>query len=281
MKKSLSIAMILLMITGLSLYAGGAKESGASYNGDYAFGGSTTVEPVVLAAMEEFRELYPEVRISYDSQGSSVGVKGVISGTYSLGGSSRELSDSEKAEGAVAVRIALDGVAVIVNKATVSIDSITTAQIAAIFAGEITNWNQVGGPDAPIVIFNRDEASGTRDCFNSTVVKPAGKKFTNTAAIVTSNGDMVAKVAGTPYAIGYCGFGYITKDPGTKPLVVNGIPPVVANVLNNTYPVSRYLNMVHDGPLAEGTLEKAFIDYLLSPDGQAIVKEEGFIPLGK
>jgi phosphate transport system substrate-binding protein len=277
-RKTMCVIPVMIVIA-LSLFAAGRGEKGRDFAGDYAFGGSTTVEPVVLAAIEEFREIYPGARISYDSQGSSVGIKGVLAGTYSLGGSSRDLKDSEKAEGALATTIALDGVAVIVNKATVPVDNLTLEQIAGIFSGEIVNWNQLGGPSAAIVVFNRDEASGTRDCFNEIVIKPSGKKFTASAAIVTSNGDMVAKVGSVPYSIGYCGFGYIGKDQGTKAVNVGSVAPVVTNVLNKTYAIMRTLNIVHKGPVAEGSLERAFIDFLLSANGQAIVKEEGFIPL--
>lgn len=271
--------VILLFCTGLFVFAAGSQENKAGFSGDYAFGGSTTVEPIVLAAIEEFTEVYPDVRISYDSQGSSVGVKGVLSGIYSLGGASRELKSSETESGAKSIAIALDGVAVIVNKESVNLDNLTLEDTAKIFAGEITNWKEVGGADSMIVVFNRDEASGTRDCFNGSVIKKMKKKFTNAAAIVTSNGDMVSKVGSTPNAIGYCGFGYISKNPGTKAISVNTVLPEMPNVLNKTYPVSRQLNIVYKGTLAEGSLEKAFVDYLLSKDGQIIVKEEKFIPL--
>ena len=277
-RKTMCVIPAMIAIA-LSLFAAGGGEKGRDFVGDYAFGGSTTVEPVILAAIEEFREIYPGARISYDSQGSSVGIKGVIAGTYSLGGSSRDLKDSEKTEGVLATMIALDGVAVIVNKASVPVDNLTLEQIAGIFAGEIVNWNQVGGPNAAIVVFNRDEASGTRDCFNEIVIKPAGKKFSPSAAVVTSNGDMVSKVGGIPYSIGYCGFGYIGKDQRTKAVNVNSVAPIVANVLNKTYAIMRTLAIVHKGPVAADTLEMAFIDFLLSANGQAIVKEEGFIPL--
>jgi len=276
MKKLLIVASFLLI--ACFTFAGGQQEKSEGFSGDYAFGGSTTVEPVALAAIEVFMEKYPDVNISYDSQGSSVGVKGAISGTYSLGGASRELKDSEAEQGAKSIHVGLDGVAVIANKDTVNVSNLSFDEVGLIFAGQITNWKEVGGPDQPIAVFNRDEASGTRDCFKMTV-KPHGGDFVDTAAIVTSNGDMVSKVGSTPYSIGYCGFGYLAKDPGIKPVSVNGVDPEEANVVNESYKISRYLNLVYTGELAEGTLEKAFVDFLLSDDGQAIVAEEKFIPL--
>lgn len=266
----------LLMATG-TLFAAGKGEKGA-FKGDYAFGGSTTVEPIVNAAITEVKAMYPEVYISYDAQGSSVGIKGVLSGTYSLGGSSRDLKDSEVQKGAKATAIGLDGVAVIVST-DVPVENLTLEQIACIYSGEITNWKALGGPDRPIVVFNRDEASGTRDCFGSLAVKPMKKEFSDKAAIVTSNGDMVSKVGSTPFSIGYCGFGYVGKNPKTKAVSINGIKPVVANVKNKKYPISRELLIVHNGDLKQGTLEYAVVQYLLSAEGQAIVAEEKFIPL--
>ncbi|MDC7224273.1 MAG: phosphate ABC transporter substrate-binding protein, partial [Spirochaetales bacterium] len=249
------------------------------WSGSYAFGGSTTLEPIILAAAEVMMARYPEVQISYDAPGSSAGVTGAIDGTYSLGCASRELKDSEIEKGAVATPIALDGVAVVVNKASVGIDNLSLEQVTAIYAGEITNWSAVGGADAEIVVINRDEASGTRDCFKSATVKPAKKSFDETALIVTGNGDMVAKVGATPNAIGYCGFGYITKDPGTKAITVDEIEPTEANVLSGDYAISRKLNVISKGQFAEGSFEAFFLNYLLSAEGQEIAASKKFIKL--
>ncbi len=277
MKKGL-LYIVLFTLSASAVFPRGSQETGG-FSGNYAFGGSTTVEPVALAAIDVFEERYGNLNISYDSQGSSVGVQGVIEGTYTLGGASRDLKDKEKEQGAAATPVALDGVAAIVNKGSVTIDNISLENLAKVFAGEITNWSEMGGPDREIVVFNRDEASGTRSCFDDSVVKSIDLKFTNSAAIVTSNGDMVAKVGSTPYSIGYCGFGYIDRDPDVKPVSVDGVNPSEKNVLNDTYKVSRKLNIIHRGELKPGTLEKAFVEFLLSDDGQAIAGEEGFIPI--
>ena len=250
MKKIIAVLMVLFVAA--FAFAGGQQESAspaaeASFAGDYAFGGSTTVEPIVRAAAEAFQEMYPDVKISYDAPGSSAGVKGALAGTYSLGAASRSLKSSEVEAGAVPYAIAKDGVAVVVNKSTVPMDDISRDQIIAIYSGEVTNWSEIGGPDAEIVVFNRDEASGTRSCFADATVKKAKKDFTEKAAIVTSNGDMVAKVGSTPYAIGYCGFGYIGKDAGTKATTVDGVVPTAENVLSGSYPVMRDLILITRG----------------------------------
>lgn len=277
MKKILIIGL-LLTVAVLTVFAGGQKEADG-WSGDYEFGGSTTVEPIMVAASEIWEERYPGLNLSYDSQGSSVGVRGALEGTYNLGAASRSLKASEMDEGAVAYAVALDGVAVVVNKESVNIGNMSLEQVTKIYAGEIMNWSEVGGPDEEIVVFNRDEASGTRSCFDDSTVGAMDMEFTNTAAIVTSNGDMVSKVGSTPYAIGYCGFGYIGRDPGTKTVTVDGVEPEAKNVLNDSYGVSRKLNVISKGEVEDGSFEAAFIDFLLSDEGQAIAEEEGFIAL--
>lgn len=274
--------LVLLCIVSMSgpAFSAGAKEETKNYN----FGGSTTVEPIILTAIEAFQKSNPGVTISYEGQGSSVGITGVIDGVYTLGGSSREVKDSELEKGIVPVPIALDGIAVIANS-NINIANLSLEQVAKIFTGEITNWKDVNGPDAAIVMINRDEASGTRATFLELVldvVYGKGKAgFLANAVTVESNGDMVTKVGSTPNAIGYCGFGYIdqAKSSGGKAIAVNGVDPLVSRVVDGTYAISRKLFVVYKNELKAGSVEKKFLDYLLSKDGQAIVKEEKFIPL--
>lgn len=260
-----------------------STSSEGDFAGTYNFGGSTTVEPIALSAIEEFEDLYPDVKISYDGTGSSTGIQGVLDGTYSLGAASRDIKEEEKQNGAVSIPIALDGIAVIVND-SVDVVDLTLEELAKIFTGEITNWKEVGGSDNPIVVVNRDEASGTRAAFFEMVLEKAlGKDpeptFIAEAITTDSNGDMITKVGTTPYAIGYCGFGYIeqVKDAGAGTLNIDGVEPVIDTVIDGSYPISRYLNFVSNGELQEGTLEKEFIDFLLSDEGQSIVEDEGFI----
>ncbi len=258
------------------------------FTGNFKFGGSTTVDPIVRASIEAFAKIQPKAKISYDAQGSGVGITGVIDGVYLLGGSSRDLSQAEKDKGAVENVIALDGLAVIVNGA-IPLADLPRKQIADIFNGTIKNWKEVGGPDAAIVVVNRDEASGSRVAFLELVLQKEYKKtdaaanFIKDAITVNSNGDMVTKVGTTPNAVGYCGEGFLTqaRSAGAKPVSVNGISVSAKTVLDKTYPISRQLYMVSKGAMKAGTLEKAFLDFLLSAQGQGIVKQEGFIPLQK
>lgn len=276
MKKIVLFLMMVALAT--TLWAGGSKETETGFSGDYAFGGSTTVDPIITACIEEWKTLHTQVHISYEGVGSSNGIKGIISGQYSLGAASRDPKDAEKAEGVIAVRVALDAIAPVVNRNSVTVGNLTLDQLAKIFAGEITNWKEVGGQDAEIVVFNRDEASGTYETFFEKVMKPGKLEFMPAAGVVTSNGDMAAKVGATPNAIGYVGLGFVDEQ-GLKPLRVNGTEAKIDNVYNESFAIWRYLNVVYVEGKGFAEVEKAFIEYILSAEGQSIVEEEGFIKL--
>lgn len=243
-------------------------------SGNYAFGGSTTVEPIITAVIEEWKDLYPDVHISYEGVGSSSGIKGIIAGTYSLGAASRELKDSETAKGISSTAIALDAIAAVVNSDSVAISNLTTDELARIYAGEITNWEELGGADAPIVVYNRDESSGTYETFEKKVM--GKKEFIQDASVTTGNGDMASKVGATPNAIGYVGIGFI-HEKGLRALTLNGVLPTMENVYDGSYEVQRNLNITYPGTLSG--LEKKFADYILSRDGQEIIADLDFIPL--
>jgi phosphate transport system substrate-binding protein len=186
--------------------------------------------------------------------------------------------------GTAPTAIALEGIAVVVNSGD-KVDNLSLDQVAMIFTGEIRNWSEVGEPNKDIVVVNRNEASGTSTAFSELVLdvkygKKQGKYITD--AITTKpNGDMVTKIGQTPDTIGYSGFGYIdqAKNMGAKVISVDGTDPEVMNVLDGSYPVSRKLFIVHIGEIEEGTLEDAFVDFLLSDEGQLIVAATGFISL--
>lgn len=278
MKKILIV--LLVLSAAVTVWAGGNKEAGGAdgFSGNYAFGGSTTVDPIITACIEEWKTVHPDVHISYEGVGSSNGIKGVMSGQYSLGAASRDPRDKETAEGVLPVRVALDAIAPVVNKSSVAISNLTVEELAKIFAGEITNWSEVGGADGEIVVFNRDESSGTFETFETKVMKEADKEFMAAAGVVTSNGDMAAKVGATPNAIGYVGLGYV-DEKGLKPLSVNNVEATIKNVYNESYPIWRFLNVVFVEQTGLGDVEKAFVEYILGSEGQSIVEEEGFISL--
>lgn len=240
--------------------------------------GSTTVLPVAQAAADAYGKDHTSADIQVTGGGSSVGVQSVGEGTADIGMSSRDLKAEERARypNLVVTPIANDGIAVIVHP-TNTVPSLTLAQVREIYAGNITNWKDVGGPDQVIVVVGRDSASGTREFFFETVMKK--QNFTRTQLEKNSNGAVKQTVTQTPGAIGYVGLGYIDSRIKAVPLLVNGEPvmPNIANVLNKKYPVSRPLIMVTSG--APAGLAKDYLAYIMSPAGQKIIADEGFVPI--
>jgi len=194
-----------------------------------------------------------------------------------IGMASREIKDSELEQfPALGVHvIAFDGIAVVVNP-EVELAGLTKEQVQAIFAGEVTNFSEVGGPDAPITVVSREEGSGTRAAFEELVMEykdEAGEKqimpIVETALLQQSNGQVRTVVSTTPNTIAYLSFGFL--DDSIKTVAVDGVEPMVENVKNGTYAIFRPLNMLTNGEPSE--LVKAFLDYILA-DGQTIVAEE-------
>jgi len=277
MKKILTILLILMMVTSV-VFAQGRQETSKTATENYSFGGSSTVAPIANSAIPAFEVENPNVKVSYETLGSSTGISQLLEGTLSLAGSSRVLKDSEVKDGCVTTTIALDGITVGVNE-TVSIANLSMQQLKGIFTGEITNWNEVGGLDQKIEVILRDEASGTRASFEEIVHNKIAPK--QNAIVAHENGDVASKIAATPGSIGYIGmaFGSIITEAGGSLLTIDNVKANVENVLNNTYPISRALYVVTIGQPKEGTTEKAFIDFLLSEEGQEIVAENQFIRL--
>jgi phosphate transport system substrate-binding protein len=253
---------------------GGKETRGESFS----LGGSTTVAPVIENAIEVLESSQPQYHIVYEAQGTGPGLQGVLKNTFILAGASRTITANEEAQGAIAYPFALDGLAIIVND-NVTINTISRAQLEAIYEGTITNWSELGGTDMPIEVVNREEGSGTRDSFDNLVMQ--GRAFNKNVITVDSNGNMSTTVLNTPGAIGYTGFSFINQinSRGGHVLTVDGIEATDANVRNKSYPLARELFMVSNGPLVDGTFSDFFVKWLLSAEGQEVVVNNGFIAL--
>jgi phosphate transport system substrate-binding protein len=240
--------------------------------------GSTTVLPIAQKAADAYMADHAMTDIQIASGGSSVGVQAIGEKTVDIGMSSRDLKAEEKTKypDLVETIIANDGIAIIVNPAN-TVSGLTLDQIKAIYNGSVTNWKTVGGPDQTIVVVGRDSASGTREFFSESVMKKTN--YTSTMLEKNSNGAVKQTITQTPGAIGYVGIGYVDKDVKAVPVIVNGTPvqATIGTVIGKTYPISRPLLMITQGPPAG--LAKSYIDFILSPAGQKIVTEEGFVPL--
>jgi phosphate transport system substrate-binding protein len=235
--------------------------------------GSTTILPIAEVSAEDFDAAHPGVRILVSGVGSSAGIESVASGSSDIGTSSRDLKPQEASLGLVDTPIAYDIIAVIVNPDN-PVRNLTKTQIRDIFEGKITNWKDVGGPDTPIGLVNRDEASGTREAFSKAVLGTA--KFDPNAAVLPGTGQVRAVVAGARGAVGYISYGFVTRD--VRAVAIDGVEPSSETAVSGAYPLRRLLHFLTKG---EPTgLAKEYTDYVLSQSVQkTVVTDAGFISI--
>jgi phosphate transport system substrate-binding protein len=268
--------LVKLLFVLLTLLTAGSMVSA----GNIVIKGSTTVLPIAQKAAEDFMKKNPEINVSVSGGGSGEGIKAILDGTTDIASSSREIKDSEtalakeKSLDVVFSKIAMDCVVPVVHPEN-PLKNITTAQLKDIYTGKITNWKDVGGADKPVVVISRDTSSGTYEVWNEKVLNK--EKVTPAAQLAASSGAIAQAVSKNKYAIGYIGIGYLNKD--LKAVSMEGIEASAETALSGKFPVSRALYMVTKGQPAGDS--KLFIDYVLSAEGQKIVKEEGFVPLAK
>ncbi|MFZ5899578.1 MAG: phosphate ABC transporter substrate-binding protein PstS family protein [Bacillota bacterium] len=234
--------------------------------GSIKISGSTSVQPLAQELAEAFMKKYPNVKISIAGGGSSVGVKDVAEGRVNIGNASRALKSSDPAD-VVGTTIAKDAVVVIVNPKN-PVSKLTKEQVKEIYTGKITNWKDVGGNNAPIIVHARDAASGTFEFFTESFLEKAATVAT--AKQHASNGLVRQNVAANENAIGYVSLGYV--DSSVKAPAMDGVVPSVANCKNGTYHHVRPFNMCTKGDPTG--FAKYFLDFVLSPQGQAIVAKE-------
>lgn len=240
--------------------------------------GSTTVLPITQKAAEEYRK-EKKVSISIEGSGSGNGIKALIDGSCDIANSSREMKDKElemAKEKGINVReiaCAYDMIIPVVHPSN-PVKNLSLNQLKAIYDGSISNWKKVGGKDETIVVISRDTSSGTYEVWEKKVMDKADVR--SGALLQASNGAVATAVAENSKAIGYIGFGYLNNT--VKALTVNGIEGTIENGKSGKYPIFRklYMYVNKDKISAEA---KDFIDYILSPEGQELVKEQGYIPL--
>ena len=275
MKKA--IVSILGLTMAMGVFTGCSSEAANKdgLGGTVTVGGSTSVEGVVLSAIEIFNEKNPDVTITYDPTGSSTGVKSAASGDYDIGLASRDVKDSEKEElKAKGTVFAIDGIAIIVNNEN-AIADLSIEEIASVADGSITNWKDLGGADSPIVLIGREAGSGTRDGFESIV----GVEECVYEQALTSTGAVIGAVSQNPNAIGYASLSSV--DEKVKPITVEGVVASEATIKDGSYKVQRNFNFVTIEGKELSKAAQAFYDFLLSSEADELIKNAGAVPTAK
>ena len=252
-----------------SVFAGGAKEEVSSV---VSTDGSTSMEKVILSLAEVFEE-EEGITVTYNPTGSGSGITAAMEGRADIGLSSRALKQAEKDAGLTETVLALDGIAMIVNNGN-PVSDLTLDQIAAIYTGEITNWSEVGGGDAAIVLIGREAGSGTRDGFES-ISGTAEKCMYNQE--LTSTGAVITAVASNPNAIGYASLASV--EDNVKALKVNGVEASEETVKDGSYVVQRPFVLATRTDKALSSAAQEFYDYITSPDASQVILEAGAVPL--
>lgn len=271
-KKKIGVLLMSTIMVGTLAVGCGSKDSGGGSK--VSVSGSTSVGPLMEKEAEAYKSVDSKVSIEINQLGSSAGIKDAINGVAEIGMSSRDLKDEEKQAGLKEDKIAVDGIGIITHKNN-EVKSLTMDQLKGIYTGKITNWKEVGGKDAPIVVVSREDGSGTRDAFQE-IVGYESTELTKEAQISDGNGNVKSTVAGNENAIGYTSFSYL--DDSIHTLQVDGVDATAENAKSGKYKLSRpFLLVYKEDKLSENG--KKFMEYITSEDGQKVVEEEGLITL--
>ncbi len=276
--KKLSAVLGLCILTAASL--AGCNENketltsntAEGLNGSIKLAGSTSMEKLANSVAEAFMEKYPNVTVTAEFTGSSAGIEAVLAKSVDIGNSSRNLKDSEKKAGAAENIVAIDGIAVVVNPAA-AVENLSKDQLTKIYTGEITNWSDVDGESAPIVVIGREAGSGTRGAFEELLEIEDNCAY---AGELDSTGAVMAKIASTPGAIGYVSLDVI--DDTVKALKLDNVEPSEETIKAGNYFLSRPFVMATAGDLSDqNELIQTLFDYLQSEEGKELIKSVGLI----
>ena len=242
-------------------------------SGNVATGGSTSMKNVIAALTEGFAEVQPGVTVSYDPTGSGAGITGATDKTLDIGLSSRALKADET--GVTGTTIALDGIAIIVNKDS-KVEDLTVDQLKQMFTGEITNWSEVGGDDGEIVLVGREAGSGTRDGFESIVDVKDSCKY---AQELTATGAVISAVEANPLAIGYASLSAVGDT--VKMVTVGGVECSEETVKDGSYEVQRPFVFVTNKSVTLSEQAQAFFDFATSADAADLIRTAGAVPVNE
>ncbi len=278
--KKISLLLALVIMASVALMGCGSDNSAGSngsneevqgqenkLEGTVSIIGSTSVQPLAQSLADEFVSVEPGIQVDIQGVGSTAGVKAANDGTAIIGSASRELKTEEKEWGLTEHVIAMDGIAIAVHPNN-SVSDLTKDQAAQIFKGEITNWSEVGGADKEIIVVSREAGSGTSGAFEE--ILGIEDELSEKALVAEGNGAVKQNIATKEDAIGYVSLGYI--DDSIQAVKIDGVEATVENIQAQKYPVARPFLMLTKGDINPET--KAFLDYIMSAEGQNIVAED-------
>lgn len=282
MKKFFTLALTAVMALSM-LTACGSKDNAsddnkgeeggttAALSGTVSTDGSTSMEKVINSLGESFMAANKDVKFTYNPTGSGSGIQAVTEGRCDIGLSSRALKDDEKASGLVETMLAYDGIAIVVSPEN-PVSDLDVDTIAKIYTGEITNWKDVGGDDAEIVLIGREAGSGTRDGFESITGTKDACAYRQE---LTSTGDVINTVSQNPNAIGYASLSAVGES--VKALTVGGVKATEATVKDGSYVVQRPFVLVTKEGTELSPAAQAFFDYAISPEVADIIAGAGAV----
>ncbi len=249
-----------------------AAESSSDLSGTISLAGSTSMEKLCEAMMESFMEANPGVTVTAEYTGSGAGLESLAAGSVDIGNASRALKDDEKSNGAVENIVAIDGIAVITDKAN-TVTDLSSEDLAAIYTGQISNWSEVGGEDEAIVVIGREAGSGTRDAFEELLDVADSCQY---AQELDSTGAVLATVAATPGAIGYVSLDVV--DDTITAMSIDGVASTEEEILAGNYLLQRPFVMATMGEISEQSdLVQAWFDFINSDAGKNVITSVGLI----
>lgn len=249
-----------------------SAEETADLSGTISMAGSTSMEKLANAVAESFMAKYPGVTVTAEFTGSSAGIEAVTAGSVDIGNSSRALKDEEKEAGAVENIVAIDGIAVVTDPAN-TVSGLTKDQLISVYKGEVKNWSELGGEDAPIVVIGREAGSGTRGAFEELLELEDACAY---ASELDSTGAVIAKVAATPGAIGYVSLDAL--DDTVKAFALDDVEATAENIKAGNYFLSRPFVMATKGEISEQSeAVQELFKYLASDEGKQVISGVGLI----
>lgn len=275
MKKRIVSLVLAIGLSALGVSACGAgngKTTSPDNAGTLSLAGSTSMEKVCEALSESFMAKYPDIEVSVEYIGSGAGLESLAAGSVDIGNASRSLKEEELSIGVTENIIALDGIAVIVDKQN-TVTDINAEDLAKIYKGEIRNWSELGGDNEAIVVIGREAGSGTRDAFEELIGITDECVY---AQELDSTGGVLAKVATTKGAIGYVSLDVV--DSSVTEISIGGIAPTKENILAGEYLLSRPFVMATMGDIdKQNNLVKLWFEYISSDEGQEVITSTGLI----